>query len=54
MADVMTAALLHFPNDTVPEVERETLYESLSAVKDERLVESLHDSLANVGCRDTW
>ena len=54
MADVMTAALVHFLNDTVPEVEGDTLYESLSDVKAARLVESLDDTLAKVARRGTW
>ena len=54
MADVMTAALLHFLADTVPEVKGDTLDESLSDVKAERLVESLDDTLAKVARGGTW
>ena len=54
VCDVKAEALLNALADTVAEVEAATLYETLSVMKAETLVEEVDDTIAKDGGRDTW
>ena len=53
-ADVKADAPLDALAGTVAEVEAENLYETLSNIKAETLVELLHDMPEIAGCRKNW
>ena len=54
LADAKADAPLDALAGTVAEVEAENLYETLSKMKGETLVELLHDMPAKAGCRNNW
>ena len=53
-ADVKADAPLHGLAGTVAEVEAENLYETMSNMKAETLVELLHHMLKIAACRNSW